>query len=103
MPGGRAKGQVERGGHVPGIEGDSHHNPAKYGSRYSVPKSAERRPNQKRANPITSEFSREPAQERQKRRTQQNQRRSDGHQQQMLHHMGRKEQVGKGIKRRSDR
>ena len=53
-------------------------------------------------NTNTNESLREPVQERQSRRSQQNQGRSNGHKKNMLHHMDRKQIVIKDRKRRSD-
>src|SRR5262245_39063506 len=102
VPKRRAQCQVESRRHMPRTERYCHHHPAIKRLRYRVPNPAQRWPNQKGAHSVASEFPWEPAQQWEERRAEQYQRRGDGHEQQVLHHMGRKQQTRKSIERRSN-
>jgi hypothetical protein len=70
------------------------------GNRF--PNSTKRGPSKKWTNAVASKSPRQATQQGEKWRAEQNQRWGDGQEQQVLNHMGRKQQTRERIKRRSN-
>src|SRR5438132_9624179 len=87
---------------MPYDQGDHSGKPGKHRMSENASQRMHRRPAQKRAQSAANELLREPVQERQGRRSEQNQGRSYCHQQNVLHHMDREQVIIKGLERRTD-
>ena len=89
VPAWGAQGQLKRARQMPDEQADRHRDPPDNRMRQSLANALKKWPREKRANTVMCEFPREPTEQWNQRGTQQDERRCNHHQQQVLHHVRR--------------
>ena len=103
MPGFVFERKVVGGGNVPPEEDQVHRQPCDNRGDQPLRYPAQRRDPDQGRDDRSQDVPRQAAQKRHQRKTEENQRRYDGHQKQVLYHVGAEKNIGEPVQRRPNR